>query len=100
MLTTPLPSDPEVRAEFDPRTASAKVRLVYGEPGTDTDTDAGAESQAASQEPAGDGPDERPRGRDASRRNAVKDGMTAKVVFTPEMAAEVKRCTAMLTEVF
>src|SRR5262249_20093559 len=97
MVTSTPSSVHEVKAEFDPRTASAKVRLVYGEPGTDTD--AGVEAQPESPEPAGAGLDERAPGRDGSRRNALKDGMNAKAVFTPEMAEAVKRCTAMLTEV-
>jgi hypothetical protein len=112
MLTTPLPSDPEVQAQFDPRTNSAQVFLVYGEPGTEDQSEAGAEAEsgagsespAAPREPAGAGPETEtegtPTGRDASRRNALKDGMTAKVVFPPELAAEVARCTAMLTDVY
>jgi hypothetical protein len=106
MFTTPLSSDPEVKVQFDPGTETAQVFLVYPETttGSNPETEAETETEAESQEPAGDdtgaGPEPPPRRRDASRRNALKDGLTSKVVFTADLAAEVERCTALLTEVY
>jgi hypothetical protein len=118
-MVTPSPADNlerEVRIEFDPVTASTKVLLVVPEPGTEDEveaedeivveaetepeTNAGSESESStmSEEPAD--PASAPKGSNASRRNALKDGLSATVVFTPELEVEVARWTALLTEVF
>jgi hypothetical protein len=102
MLTSTLPSDPEVQVRFDPERESAAVFGGNPEPTSNPGAGAEAESQAAPREPepAGAGPESAPRGRDASRRNALKEGMTAKVVFTDEMAAEVARWTVLLSRAY